>query len=192
MICPGEEQTTEYAAHHDHEHHHHHHDHRHHEHLHEEEEEEYTPEDHEHHHHHHHDHRHHEHFHQEEVEEEAEEEIEEEVEEEDEEEECAKYAARGPLAVTRCEKCAEFYPGKTDECMSCGGVCARKVCAANNLDECIKTPPFADCHKVCMEKSEVAPEQQTNAKLHKLLKVPQVLKQRVAGAFAELPSIVTF
>jgi hypothetical protein len=116
---------------------------------------------------------------------------------EDVPEECAKYEPRGALAITGCAKCAEYYPGKTDECMTCGGVCKRKVCEESELDlgECVKTPPFAECHKACMAQDKATPEGRSednaaaegrsNAKLLKLMR----LKRGAAAAFAQIPNI---
>jgi hypothetical protein len=82
--------------------------------------------------------------------------------------ECAKYEEKGPLAVSGCAKCADYYPGRTEECMTCGGVCARKVCEESELGECVKTPPFVECHKACMAKDTAAPESRSNVKMLKL------------------------
>jgi hypothetical protein len=63
---------------------------------------------------------------------------------------CAKYEGLGELAVSGCAKCAKYYPGKTDQCMGCGKRCARKLCERDNMEECVKSEPFRDCHKECM------------------------------------------
>jgi hypothetical protein len=61
-----------------------------------------------------------------------------------------------------CKKCAFFYAGRTDECMSCGGACSKKVCEGGKYSlECAKTEKYRTCHKACMkdEKEEVAKEE---------------------------------
>jgi hypothetical protein len=65
-------------------------------------------------------------------------------------EECAKYEGKGELAVRGCSKCAKIYPGRTDQCMTCGGVCKRKACDGKDFGECVQTAPFKECHRACM------------------------------------------
>jgi hypothetical protein len=97
-------------------------------------------------------------------------------------EECAKYEARGPLAVGGCAKCAAYYPGKTEECMTCGGSCRREVCERSDAGECVKTPAFRECHKACMAGNTAAPAGRSDAKGLRL----QRLKPFVAKVFAKL------
>ena len=49
------------------------------------------------------------------------------------------------MAVRGCSKCAKFYPGRTDQCMTCGGVCKRKACDGKDFGECVQTAPFKEC-----------------------------------------------
>jgi hypothetical protein len=69
-------------------------------------------------------------------------------------ESCAKYEERGIRAVRGCEKCAAGYPGRVDECMTCGGACFKKVCDGPDVLECLKTDDFRECHRACMQKTE--------------------------------------
>jgi hypothetical protein len=80
--------------------------------------------------------------------------------------ECAKYEGNGELAVDGCSKCAKYYPGRTDQCMTCGGICARKVCEESTLSDCVKIAPFIECHRECMVGD--APEQRSYLKLLRL------------------------
>jgi hypothetical protein len=82
--------------------------------------------------------------------------------------ECAKYEGRGELAVNGCSKCATYYPGRVDQCMTCGGVCGRKVCDQTNFGECVKTTPFIECHRSCMADDTIAPRHAKWLKLKRL------------------------
>jgi hypothetical protein len=100
-------------------------------------------------------------------------------------EECRKFEARGPLAVRGCAKCVAYHPGKTYECMTCGGSCWREVCERSDVGECVKTPAFRECHKACMAMDTTASEGRSDAKLLRL----QRFKRGVAKVFAKLPGI---
>merc|ERR1711907_494015 len=56
----------------------------------------------------------------------------------------------GEFVVNGCSKCAKYYPGQVDQCMTCGGTCGRKVCDKNNFWDCVTTAPFKECHRACM------------------------------------------
>jgi hypothetical protein len=64
--------------------------------------------------------------------------------------ECAKYEEKGGLALSGCSKCAEHYPGRTDDCMYCGRTCGRSICDKNNWEECVTGKEFLECHVTCM------------------------------------------
>jgi len=83
--------------------------------------------------------------------------------------ECTKYEGKGDLAVRGCHRCSEFYPGRTEQCMGCGGVCVRKTCDDDNIGECVKTEPFKECHFACMAKSDIDQETQSDVKFKRFI-----------------------
>jgi len=83
--------------------------------------------------------------------------------------ECTKYEGKGDLAVSGCHRCSEYYPGRTEQCMGCGGVCVRKTCDDDNIGECVKTEPFKECHFACMAKSDIDQETQSDVKFKRFI-----------------------
>jgi len=83
--------------------------------------------------------------------------------------ECTKYEGKGALAVRGCHRCSEYYPGRTEQCMGCGGVCVRKTCDDDNIGECVKTEPFKECHFACMAKSDIDQETQSDVKFKRFI-----------------------
>jgi hypothetical protein len=100
--------------------------------------------------------------------------------------ECTKYEGKGELAVRGCSKCATYYPGRVDQCMTCGGVCGRKLCDANNWGECVKTASFHECHGSCMAEDATAPKDQRSLKFLKLKRLFSVFYQKVLGLLEHL------
>jgi hypothetical protein len=99
--------------------------------------------------------------------------------------ECAKYEGKSELAVRGCSKCAEYYPGRVDQCMTCGGVCGRKVCDENNFGECVKTEPFIECHRSCMAEEAIAPENKPYLKLLRLQRLFSALYHKLFDLFEQ-------
>ena len=54
----------------------------------------------------------------------------------------------GEEAKKGCSQCATYFPGRTDQCMDCGGICIKKGCDGKRGAECYESQPFLDCHKV--------------------------------------------
>jgi hypothetical protein len=65
------------------------------------------------------------------------------------ENQCSKYEKWGSMAIRGCAECARWYPGRTDECMECGGKC-KNICPAGSSPDCYRGEEFVKCHKKCM------------------------------------------
>jgi len=95
--------------------------------------------------------------------------------------ECAKYEGKGEFVVNGCSKCAKYYPGQVDQCMTCGGTCGRKVCDKNNFWDCVTTAPFKECHRACMTEDASAPEQRPSLRLIRLHRLFSAISQKFWG-----------
>jgi hypothetical protein len=93
--------------------------------------------------------------------------------------ECAQYAGKGELAVRGCSKCAEHYPGLVDQCMTCGRICGGKVCDESTpFGDCVRTPPFIECHGACMTEGAISPDQHSYLKLLRLKRFFSAMYQK--------------
>merc|ERR1711972_1228146 len=75
--------------------------------------------------------------------------------EEEKGDQCSKYAKWGKEAIQGCHACANYYPGRADECMMCGGQC-KNICPAGSSHDCYKRDEFVTCHKKCMHTGKAA------------------------------------
>jgi hypothetical protein len=63
------------------------------------------------------------------------------------------HEGKGELALNGCKKCAFYYPGHVEDCMHCGGQCARQHCAGmdkEGLVACLHSELFRECHRHCV------------------------------------------
>merc|ERR1712078_371137 len=87
-------------------------------------------------------------------------------------------------------KCAKYYPGQVDQCMTCGGTCGRKVCDKNNFWDCVTTAPFKECHRACMTEDASAPEQRPYLRLIRLHRLFSAISQKFWGLVGNVYSFI--
>jgi hypothetical protein len=106
----------------------------------------------------------------------------------------AKYEWKGELAVNGCKKCAYYYPGHADECMTCGGQCARQHCTGKDKESlvaCFHSELFQECHRQCvgpLTDGAIAPEHQPRSKWIRLKRVFMSMRQSAWYVFDTLLS----